>query len=222
MSYHHTPIRMAGIKDSDATKRWSRFRNGSLRHCQWELQTTGLATSIRLNMRLCYRASFTRLDIYPRKKWKCMFTQKPVHEYSEQLHSSQPQTWSVTKSLPLRKPILERQVLMSRKVVYFQVPTTWKMGDSCCKAHLHISVEAEGLIRRERGTEQRDQGRGLQSSLRADEHSPFWSDKWWSSVRHHALVIPASCHPGSVDEGQQIPWSWDAWRSESASFETSS
>ena len=44
------------------------------------------------------------------------------------------------------------------------------------KAHLPISVEAEFfLIRRERGTEQRDEGRGLESSLCADEHSP--SDK---------------------------------------------
>ena len=71
------------------------------------------------------------------------------------------------------------------KVVYFQVRVTWKMGDSCLeahlpgrwgahlKAHLHLSVEAEVFIRRERGTEQRDRGRGLERSVCADEHSPF-------------------------------------------------
>ena len=47
------------------------------------------------------------------------------------------------------------------------------IGDSGHKAHLHLSVEAEAFIKRERGTEQRDRGRGLQISVRADEHSPF-------------------------------------------------
>ena len=37
-------------------------------------------------------------------------------------------TESRSGCLLLRKPILERQVLMQRKVVYFQVPATWKMG----------------------------------------------------------------------------------------------
>ena len=41
-------------------------------------------------------------------------------------------------------------------------------GDSCLKAHLHLSVEAEVFIRRKRGPEQSDQGRGC-----TDEHSPF-------------------------------------------------
>ena len=41
-----------------------------------------------------------------------------------------------------------------------QSPSLGKMGDSCLKAHLHFSVEAVVFIRRERGTEQRDQGRG--------------------------------------------------------------
>ena len=53
------------------------------------------------------------------------------------------------------------------------MPASWKMGDSCLKAHLPLSVEAEVFIRSKRGTEQRDQGRGLQRSLRADKHSPF-------------------------------------------------
>lgn len=47
------------------------------------------------------------------------------------------------------------------------------MGDSCLKVHLPILVEEEVSIRRERETEQRDQGWGLKSSLRADEHGPF-------------------------------------------------
>ena len=51
-------------------------------------------------------------------------------------------------------------------------PIPWKMGDSCHKAHLYLSVKADVFIRRKR-TEQKDQGRGLKSSPRADEHSPF-------------------------------------------------
>ena len=43
-----------------------------------------------------------------------------------------------------------------------------EVGDLGYPAHLHLSVEAEVFIRKERGTEQRDQGRGLQNSLRAD------------------------------------------------------
>ena len=48
----------------------------------------------------------------------------------------------------------------------------WKKGDSCLKMQLHISVEAEVFIRRERGTD-RDQGRGLQSSV---QRSTVYSD----------------------------------------------
>ena len=54
-----------------------------------------------------------------------------------------------------------------------QSPYPGKMEESCLKVHLHISVEAEVFIRRDRRTEQRDEGKGLQRSLRADEHSPF-------------------------------------------------
>ncbi|XP_054430320.1 propionyl-CoA carboxylase alpha chain, mitochondrial isoform X2 [Pteronotus mesoamericanus] len=66
----------------------------------------------------------------------------------------------------------------SKKNFYFlemntrlQVPATWKIGDSCLKAHL--PVEAEVFIRRKRGTEEKDQGRGMKSSLCANEDSPF-------------------------------------------------
>ena len=61
--------------------------------------------------------------------------------------------------LPPWSSLLQRQVLIERKVVHFQVPATWKMGDSGHKAQSHISVEAEIFIRRERGTEQIYQGR---------------------------------------------------------------
>ena len=75
---------------------------------------------------------------------------------------------------------------MERKVVYLQMPAVWKMGGSHLGAHIledrglmsqilsTLSVETGVFIRRERGTEQRAQERGLQSSLCADEHSPFW------------------------------------------------
>ena len=46
-----------------------------------------------------------------------------------------------------------------------QSPSPGKMEPSCQKAHLHLSVEAENFIRRQRGTEQTDQGKGLRSSL---------------------------------------------------------
>ena len=54
-----------------------------------------------------------------------------------------------------------------------QSPSPRKMGDSCLKAHLYLSVETEVFLRRGRGTEQRDKGKGLKISLRADEHSLF-------------------------------------------------
>ena len=40
-------------------------------------------------------------------------------------------------------------MLRYREVIYFQVPAARKMRDSCLKAHLHLSVEAEGFLRRE-------------------------------------------------------------------------
>lgn len=87
--------------------------------------------------------------------------------------------------LPIGKPMLEKQVLRSRKVVYShsshqedrglmsQSPSSGKMGNSCLKAHLHLSVEAEVFIRRGMGTEQINQWKGLKSSLHADEYNPF-------------------------------------------------
>lgn len=54
------------------------------------------------------------------------------------------------------------------KVISFQEMETWKIGELGLKAHLLIAVEAEVTIRRQRETEQRDQERGLISSLCAD------------------------------------------------------
>ena len=54
-----------------------------------------------------------------------------------------------------------------------QSPSSGKVRDSRRQAHLLLSVEAEAFIRRGRGTEERDQGRGLRSPLRADQPSPF-------------------------------------------------
>ena len=41
-----------------------------------------------------------------------------------------------------------------------QSPAPGKMGDSCHEIHLHLSVEAEVFIRRERETKQRDREGG--------------------------------------------------------------
>ena len=53
------------------------------------------------------------------------------------------------------------------------MPAIWKMRDARLKAHLHLSVEAEVFIRRERGAEQRDQRQELNRSLCADKHSAY-------------------------------------------------
>ena len=78
------------------------------------------------------------------------------------------------------------------------------MGDSCHKAHLHLSVETEVFIRRERETEQRVQERGLKSSLHEDEHK---------SVLIKRVVVQCALswfrHPGSTVEGQQISQNCD-------------
>ena len=47
------------------------------------------------------------------------------------------------------------------------------LEDGGLMSQIDLSVEAEVSIRRERGTELRDQGRGDQSSLLADDHSPL-------------------------------------------------
>ena len=47
-----------------------------------------------------------------------------------------------------------------KEMVLFQVPITWKMGNSCLKAHCSISGQADVFIRREKGKQNKDQGRG--------------------------------------------------------------
>ena len=44
-----------------------------------------------------------------------------------------------------------------------------EVGDLGYPAHLHLSVEAEVFIRKEKGIEQKDQKRGLKCSVCADE-----------------------------------------------------
>ena len=73
-----------------------------------------------------------------------------------------------------------------KKSGFFSVLSTWKMGDSCLKAHLpekiksscfrahlHISVEAEDFKERERETEQKDQETGCKVLYMQREHSPL-------------------------------------------------
>ena len=55
---------------------------------------------------------------------------------------SRPATERRSSCLLLRKPVLERQVLMQRKLVYLQVLASWKMGTHVTKP---ISWEDGGL-----------------------------------------------------------------------------
>ena len=111
---------------------------------------------------------------------------------------------------------------------FIQMLATWEMEELCHQAHLlgrygiHVSKPTsnsqwnqskhnlEVFTRRERGTEQFDQGRGLQSSLRASAQSlPMKQTVVWcaSSWVH---VIPALRHSGSMGEGQYTSGSWVA------------
>ena len=90
------------------------------------------------------------------------------------------------------------------------------MEDLFLKVHLHLSVEAEVFTRRERGTEQRDQERGLKNSLRAEQHSPFWLDSDGpecvipvSSSRLHVLLAPRLKASKSPRAG--IPEGWSLY-----------
>ena len=75
--------------------------------------------------------------------------------------------------LPLRKPALERQVLTSRKGVCFQVLATSEDGGLTSHSPSPPLSAGRGFFKEGWGTEQRDQGRGVQSSLRAEELRPF-------------------------------------------------
>ena len=93
----------------------------------------------------------------------------PERKAQSQLH-----WWLYWNQTQVRPPANPREAGADGKEGDFiQMLTTWKIGDSHLKARLPLSVEAEVSIRRERGTEQRYQGRGLQIPVRAREHSPF-------------------------------------------------
>ena len=62
--------------------------------------------------------------------------------------------------------------LEDRKVTSHS-PPSGKWGTHVTKPTSTAQCRQRVFVRRERETEQRDQGRGLQSSLRAGEHSPF-------------------------------------------------
>lgn len=68
---------------------------------------------------------------------------------------------------------LMRRRLLRKESGSFKCQSPEEMGDPCHKAHLNISVQVQVLIKREGEAEQRDQGEGAESSLRADQHSPF-------------------------------------------------
>ena len=87
MRYHYISIRMAKIKNSDNSKYWPGCgENGSLIYCWWEwkmvkpLWKTIWPFLIKLNMQLPYNSTTTlRWSAKFPKKWKFMFTQKPVY-----------------------------------------------------------------------------------------------------------------------------------------------
>ena len=88
---------------------------------------------------------------------------------------------------------------------YLPSPSPGKMGDSCHKAHLHLTVEAEVFIGREKGREQR-------SGKWVDESSTCRQAQ--SILIRQVMVRCASSqfsHPGSMAEGQQISQGWDVW-----------
>ena len=83
--------------------------------------------------------------------------------------------------------------------MYFQVLATWKMGDARLKAHLPPSEEAEAFMRRERGTEHRNQGRGCQVPLM--QTSTVHSDKAGDGP---VCVAPAPSRPAPCTKGSVL------------------
>ena len=64
----------------------------------------------------------------------------------------------------LLKVNIKREVLVEKESGIWML-AIWEMGDCYLTGHFPISLEAEVFRRRERGTEQRNQERGLQSSV---------------------------------------------------------
>ena len=122
--------------------------------------------------------------------------------------------------LLLWKPILERQVLMfifrcrppGRWGTHVTKPVSWEDRALTSPSPSPPLSGGRGVYK-DGGEQNRDQSRGLKRALHAEqtERSPFrgWGE-WRSGGCHPGLVIPASRHPGSIYEGQQISQSWDA------------
>ena len=97
-----------------------------------------------------------------------------------------------------------------------QNPSSEKMGDSCLKAHLPLSMEAQVFYKDGKETEQRSREETEKFSL---------CRRAQSTPTRQVMVQCASSwfsRPGSMVEGQQISWSLDASSSEPVSFEVSS
>ena len=62
---------------------------------------------------------------------------------------------------------------MLRKMVYFQVLATWKMGDSSLKALLYLLVKTEVFHKEGEGNRTKRSREGGEKFSTADEHSPF-------------------------------------------------
>ena len=69
-----------------------------------------------------------------------------------------------------------------------------EVGDSCLKAHLHLSVQVEVVVRRGRGTEQRDQGRG--TKVLCVQMSTVHSNK--ASDGPLCIILVWSCQPNVI------------------------
>ena len=101
-------------------------------------------------------------------------------------------------------------------------PISWKIGDSCLRAHLHLWVKAEVFYEEGEGNRTRRSREGVAkfSTCRGARSVPIRQVVVWCASS--GLVMLASGPWRSVVQGQQIPQSCDAWGSGSVAFETSS
>ena len=95
MGYHHTPVRMAQIRDTGDTKCWQGCgAAGTLIHC-WEckmiqpLQKTAWQFLTELNILLLCEPANTLLGIYPKKFKTCVHTKTCTHVYSNFIQNFQ-------------------------------------------------------------------------------------------------------------------------------------
>ena len=99
-----------------------------------------------------------------------------------------------------------------KTVVFYRCRPPGRGGAYVSKPISSFSVEAEIFIRRERGTEQRDQRVGKFPICRRAQSIPIKTAMVWCASSWLYITL-ASRHPASTVEGQQISWSRDAWRS---------